>query len=366
MLVLNSYSDRVQAKTDEATVTTELSYNVSYKDTFTNGATGYGFQQTAGTGTSIVTILDNPAVFGGQAPRAGTTRRSMSLHIHNADTIDHVITVYYNRDGTLYIIFKITLKAGYTANMPSGGPVQVVDDTGAVLTGTGTGTGGGGGETPVVATYLWHFNTNGTDKSNNWTFVDQTTGNPVTISTTQKKFGAGSVENILSQPIRVATWNIAASFFNTSYTFEFWTYMDYLPATGNIPRFRIIGAGTPSGWTVQLEPSNSQIQWNYAGDFGNRVVAVTPAIGRWVHTAVVFDDPNNQYRLYHDGNLVDSVTSAGFGIGQSAGAYELNLATIAALSGPDATKHTFYDELAFFASIRYTGATYTIPSAEYE
>ncbi len=40
----------------------------------------------------IVTILDSPSVFGGQAPRAGVVRETEGMQIHNADSIDHTIT----------------------------------------------------------------------------------------------------------------------------------------------------------------------------------------------------------------------------------------------------------------------------------
>ena len=104
-LVLDATTKTITAVMSGAAATTNPDFTVAYADnngtTFTAGA-----NDGALNGTSSVTLCS--------APAASTRRVINTITVENRDTAAVTVTIYYNNNGTLRIIAKVTLQVGDT------------------------------------------------------------------------------------------------------------------------------------------------------------------------------------------------------------------------------------------------------------
>ena len=104
-LVLDATTKTITAVMSGAAATTNPDFTVAYADnngtTFTEGS-----NDGALNGTSSATLC--------AAPAASTRRVINTITIENKDTAAVTVTVYYNNNGTLRTIAKVTLAVGDT------------------------------------------------------------------------------------------------------------------------------------------------------------------------------------------------------------------------------------------------------------
>ena len=103
MIVLTEQTDAIEVVLGGAVTTNELAIVASWRDITT---TAYTPGRTVGT-TNGATPVD--AVTG---PAASTQRVIDMLHVRNADTVDAMVTVRFDANGTEYVIWSDLLSAG--------------------------------------------------------------------------------------------------------------------------------------------------------------------------------------------------------------------------------------------------------------
>lgn len=122
MIILSETTDSLQAICSEAHSTAPQCFT-SWRDrtssTFTAGRTIINTN-----GTNAVTLV--------AAPVSSTQRIVDFLTIYNADTINATITVRFNANGTVYILFKATLASGETLVFQEGQGFSVLANSGAI------------------------------------------------------------------------------------------------------------------------------------------------------------------------------------------------------------------------------------------
>ena len=136
-----------------------------------------------------------------------------------------------------------------------------------------------------------------------------------------------------------------------AYTLEGWIYIptDY---TGNFTPFGHYGADiTMHGKTIAC----------YGATLGSQASSTSVDIGEWKHVAVVRESTSsNGAALYYDGNRIHLFTNS----------VNLNAAVEVALSGQNGQYWNqtayYYDVRLTKGTARYTGSTYTVPSAPFE
>lgn len=346
MLALTSVADRLQATLDEP-ATTEVRYVVAYQDRFSQRTLGYGEQLTLSSDTSTVTILDSPSVFGGQAPRAGVTRQAIAINIFNNDSIAHTITVYYNRGGTLYVVLKIRIDAGYTVNINANGVVSVKDTNGAVLFGDVATPGS-------TSIFLNHWN--GADEGT--TFTDEvvgvswaiTSGSGQNTETSAPQFGSAALEYTLTGQVRATGFTGRAG---ADFTIEGFARPD-LGATAGIALY---SSTTSANCGVNVDELNNQVQLfvlNAAGaTIYNEVASISVAASVYKHVALVYDHSAGTITGYFDGALFKQAT------GMDTAGYNLDIGVLGYSVGG------MWDETRLTDAAEYSGASYTIPTGEF-
>lgn len=104
-MILDSTLRSLEFKLGGAITTSQLPFIAGYAD---HDATNKTFTPGANTGqsnnTTAVTLV--------AAPGSGKQRQIKSIHIYVADTVSTTITVQYNDNGTLRVLFAITLASG--------------------------------------------------------------------------------------------------------------------------------------------------------------------------------------------------------------------------------------------------------------
>lgn len=123
MIVLSQTTDNLQVVLDGAITTNQLECMVSWRDrtstTFTADRT-----VTTTNNTTDVTIA--------AAPAASTQRVIDFISIYNKDTVNAVVTVKLDDNGTEYILCKVTLATTERLQYQEGVGFQVFASTGAV------------------------------------------------------------------------------------------------------------------------------------------------------------------------------------------------------------------------------------------
>ena len=124
-----------------------------------------------------------------------------------------------------------------------------------------------------------------------------TAGSP-SVSTTTKKFGAGSAA-LHSSYIKINNSQNAAAFAG-EFTIQFFIYFNSLSGNYVGP----IGAHYNGGWLMQIKNNQSRFYINGS----NQILSSTPpSTGQWVHIAVTRDS-SNVVRFFLDGSLLGSIT----------------------------------------------------------
>ena len=258
--------------------------------------------------------------------------------------------------------------------------------------GTAAASGGAGGLNveDVFSTYLYEGNgssqaiNNGIELGDSTvlllqdSFVDQsaignsiTTSGDVSIDTSVKKYGSGSLEfNQTTTEGHISLTNTDNFKFGSSpMTVEFWMYPTSTHSTeGQIIGDWTTGGGTgPSNWTIYIQSSVLKFQVVNAGntgaDQGYTLCSASVSINTWTHVAATFD--GTYLRLFINGTLSSTQTfSSGFSV--ESGSYSSNIDI------GDFTNFSGYSYRGYLDDIRVTKglarytATFTPPSAAFE
>lgn len=127
MIVLDSTVKSVTVVMSAAATTTQPDFTAAYSDD-TGSAFTEGSNDGTLNGTTSVTLVS--------APSSSTRRLVKSIYITNTDSVAVGITVYFNNNGTLRTIAKVTLAVGDTWSLDGG----VVDSNGNTKTASGSPT----------------------------------------------------------------------------------------------------------------------------------------------------------------------------------------------------------------------------------
>jgi len=152
-VILDATTRKIQILMDATATTTESPCIANWVD-MTTTTTTPGSSNSISTGTAPVDAV--------AAPAASTQRVVQSLSVYNADTVNRIVTVRYNDNGTTRIVIKMTLIPGqvlyYTAhggwevpgavavantvltNANLTGPITSVGNATSIASQTGTGT----------------------------------------------------------------------------------------------------------------------------------------------------------------------------------------------------------------------------------
>lgn len=127
MIILDATTKSLEALLAGVVTTAQLVFVSSYVDVTTT---------TYVPGENDGLTNDTTAVTLSAAPSASTQRQIKLLTILNKDTVDAVVTVRYNNNGTFRNIVTITLSSGSTLVYTDGEGFRVINSSGAIL-GTG-------------------------------------------------------------------------------------------------------------------------------------------------------------------------------------------------------------------------------------
>jgi hypothetical protein len=182
-----------------------------------------------------------------------------------------------------------------------------------------------------------------------------------TISTAQSKFGGASLYTSntgTSFSVNNNPSNVNLTSYSGNWTIEMFTYyVNGGSSTGGVSRFI---TGFAGNYDSSVRFGGTQLHAYYFEPPDNAFRSITYNLGTlptntWFHWAFVKSGTN--LYLYYNGNQVGSTTCAGnamamnsFYVGNSGGEY---------FTG-------YLDEIRFSTFARYTGSTYTIPTASYD
>lgn len=123
MLILTQTTDKIQVVLSGSITTNQLQCVSSWRDitidTFTPGRTVINTNNT-----TDVDIVDSPA--------ASTQRVIDFLSIYNKDTINQIVTVKFDANGTEYILIKILLLVGEQLQYTDKGGFQIIAANGGI------------------------------------------------------------------------------------------------------------------------------------------------------------------------------------------------------------------------------------------
>jgi len=144
-----------------------------------------------------------------------------------------------------------------------------------------------------------------------------------------------------------------------------WTIEAWLkaPASANA---QIVCFATPNDGilTLGFRASDDIVYWNITGTSGSIIGPEAVASGQtiatdtWYHCAIVHTQSDSKYSLFFNGVRIKQVTSA-VQVGSSSGFKRIGFANLSGGTG-------FIDEQRVSRSARYSGATYTIPTAAFD
>ena len=185
-----------------------------------------------------------------------------------------------------------------------------------------------------------------------------TTGSGVSISTAQKKFGAGSVHFDGSEGKLSAGTTTAATFGTDDFTIEMWAHWTDL-STANHPTFFDSGCFSDSG-IAMTRPANvaNAIQVGVPGWGAAHTFSFSPSTGQWYHLALVRN--SGVLALYIDG------TSAGtFNYAHNITGNGQLLIGGSRHSGSQSLRNTYLDGFRITKGVaRYT-ANFSVPTEAY-
>ena len=141
MLILGTTTDKIQVTLSNVVTTNQLDCVATYKDITTSAYSG--------SAPILVTTNNTTAVDLVPAPASNTQRIVDFISIYNNDTANATVTVTINRNGSIGVLFKCTLKtseslvysegAGWNIHSNDGSPKQSLTyDTNAIADGAVT------------------------------------------------------------------------------------------------------------------------------------------------------------------------------------------------------------------------------------
>lgn len=131
MLILATTTDKIQVVLGSAITTNQLDCIATYKD-ITSSAYG-------GSAPNLVSTNNTTAVDLVAAPASSTQRIVDFISVFNSDTVNAVVTVRINRNGTTGILFKCTLGTGELVTYTEGQGWVVYANNGSVKQATVNG-----------------------------------------------------------------------------------------------------------------------------------------------------------------------------------------------------------------------------------
>lgn len=195
------------------------------------------------------------------------------------------------------------------------------------------------------------------DLSNNSLPLTPSNAN-VVVSTTNKKFGTGSISFPSAAKISTPV-SSALDFTNSQFTMEAWIY----PTAVGVPHGCIFinpHAVSGKGWELQIEDITKKLsfQYNFAVS-GSVLYGPVIAINAWSHVAVTYD--GSTLRLYSNGVLGANITTA---VRMSTGSIDIGYH--ADTGSGSADYRGYIDEIRITNGVaRYTGTTHTVPTATF-
>lgn len=130
MIILTNTTDKITAKLNGAVTTNQLRCVVSYRDTTTTSIAPGRNAMNTNNATAIDLV---------PAPAASTQRIVDYISIHNADTVNQTVTIYFNDNGTTYELFVATLGVGEKIEFQEGQGFKVMTNAGSVKTSVNQG-----------------------------------------------------------------------------------------------------------------------------------------------------------------------------------------------------------------------------------
>jgi hypothetical protein len=136
-----------------------------------------------------------------------------------------------------------------------------------------------------------------------------------------------------------------------------WTIEGWAKSAGNPNGSRITWATTGSAYRghIEIRPNSGELTWEVydsaGGSLYTTAVGASVSSNTWYHYAIVRQ--GTAYSLYFNGALIDSFTSA------------TNTSDIVEISLSSGTTGDRFDEIRVSESARYSGASYTVPTAEF-
>lgn len=125
MIILTNTTDKIQVKLNGAITTNQLRCFASYRDTTLTSISP--LRNAINTnGSTYVDLVDSPA--------SSTQRIVDYISVFNSDSVNAVVTISFNDNGTLYELFVTTLGVGEKIEFQEGQGFKVLSNAGSVKT----------------------------------------------------------------------------------------------------------------------------------------------------------------------------------------------------------------------------------------
>lgn len=145
-----------------------------------------------------------------------------------------------------------------------------------------------------------------------------------------------------------------------SFTAECWVYFNSTYTAANDGIFSTYGVGDTAGWAIELAGGSWGV---YDSGGGRQTSSTTATTGEWHHVALVkTDNTADGARLYLNGNKIDDVTVSS----NITSARSITLGNYYAANSTYDIDGYIFDARFTKGEEKYTGSTYTVPSAPFE
>lgn len=125
MIILTNTTDKIQIKINATVTTNQLRCFASYRDTTSSDITPKRNVLNTNN-TTYVDLVGSPA--------SSTQRIIDYMSVFNSDTVNQVVTITFNDNGTLYELFVTTLGVGEKIEYQEGLGFKVLSNAGSVKT----------------------------------------------------------------------------------------------------------------------------------------------------------------------------------------------------------------------------------------
>lgn len=225
---------------------------------------------------------------------------------------------------------------------------------------------GSSGSAPGSTVFLYHFNTDKTDATGVYAAFEDNVSATIGTTTPNPQFGAGYLEILDDGNPSLANYTSPTiTITDTDWTWEYWFQFDLEDDLGYC---NIQGDGGGAGelgtlgivWTSDANTVDVEISGGVSGAqpsfVGTIALGSTIVADSWYHTAIVQE--SNSCSFYFNGNRIS--TDAAFSAGRT-----LGILTQSQVSLQSNNANFYIDDYRFSRVARYSGATYTIPIAEF-